>query len=61
MGQLRSQWSSNRWCYAARLKLQEAGKALVLTESPTLYFSFANLHCEGLGADSDPRRITAVM
>ena len=45
----------------AWLKLQEAGKALVLTESPTLYFSCANLHCEGLGADSVTSWITTVM
>lgn len=61
-GRLGAKWSSNRWCWSeARLKLQEAGKALMLTESPTLYFSYANLQCEGLGADSDPSRITVVM
>lgn len=43
------------------LKLQEAGKVLVLRESPTLYFSCANLHCEGLGADSVTSWITTVM
>ncbi|TNN41041.1 hypothetical protein EYF80_048810 [Liparis tanakae] len=42
----------------AQLELQEAGKALVLTESPTLYLPSANLHCQGLGADSVPSRIT---
>lgn len=54
---LGSRWS----CGEVRLKLQEAGKALVLKQSPTLYFSFANLLCDGLGADSDPSRITDVM
>lgn len=60
---LRSWWSSNRWRYTeAYLKLyRKLGKALVLTESPTLYFSCANLHCEGLGADSVPNRITTIM
>lgn len=42
----------------AQSELQEAGKALVLTEPPTLYLPSANLHCQGLGADSVPSRIT---
>ncbi len=44
-----------------RLKARGAGKAPVLTESPTLYFSCANLHCEGLGADAVTSWITTVM